>query len=241
MIDRIDREQYVLDELLPEALEEIEGVIGHRIPTPLREVLSKVGWLQNVFRGNWPQSCDEFIRMQELAPDGYTAFIDDGASNYYVMSEEGHLRFWDHEADVAHDTDEDFQSFMDGLIRAPEPSEDLAWHVQMAFNANGSDDVIELLAEHLGLTPVGAWAQKDTSSAGVTTHVLPVVVDGIDAQVSRQSYAEWDDDIFYLNRVIPIDRINAYRNIFQKLEEAECVQFKLVNYGILPADLEEDT
>ncbi len=84
------------------------------------------------------------------------------------------------------------------------------------------------------------WAFKDTSPDDVYTYTLPVTTEEGPSIVSKQRYEGWSNDIYYFNKVIPTSQIEQYKRIFDALENDTSVKFTLIDYGILPTDLEED-
>lgn len=233
----ISSEIYILDPLSSEDISAIETALEKKIPEPLRSLLVKVGFLQNAISGDWPLSAQEFIEMQKWIPDGYTAFINDGAGNCYVTSDQGGLHLWDHEINRICNTEYDFISFIDNSLRDPEPINSLSWRVQMAFDAKDDEKVMSALSKYFCIHVVGQWTFKDISPAGVSTYLLPVSEAGRQTAISKQVYAGWSRDIYYLNKVIPIAEIAKHKEIFQIMERDQAIGFKLINYGILPTDI----
>ncbi len=240
MITNITPENYMLDSLDPDVIAEIESELGCKIPEPLCSLLVRIGFLQNVIAGDWPGSRREFLSMQEYMPDGCVAFMGDGAGNYYVMCSDGKLVFWDHETNQTDGMDQDFEDFITGLVRDPEPPDKLAWRTQLAFDSNNDAVVLGLLGQYLGVKVAGDWAFKDTSPDDVYTYTLPVTTEEGPSIVSKQRYEGWSNDIYYFNKVIPTSQIEQYKRIFDALENDTSVKFTLIDYGILPTDLEED-
>jgi hypothetical protein len=236
----IDSEKYVLDPILEDQIAEIEEQIGQEIPNELRDVVSQVGFLQNAIGGDWPQSAREFIEMQEWIPEGHVAFMGDGAGNYYVVSTDSQLLFWDHETGGLTECSGDFKSFINGILLDPDPLDEVSWHVQLSFDVNEDQVIIELLVDGFGLHLLGGWEFKDTSPAGVSEYLMRFEENGKLGVISKLSYAGWDHDIVSFNRVIPIANISQHREMFQDFESDASLRFKLVNYGIMPTDLGDD-
>lgn len=236
----IEPDTYVLDPIDPDEMDSIESQMGRKVPTTFRKIFMKVGFLQNAISGDWPQSAREFIGMQECIPDGHVAFMNDGAGNYFVVSEQDVLMFWDHETGELSNHNSDLQTFINESLRDPEPVGDQSWHVQMAFDVIDEQSVLQALKKTFVLDLSGQWEFKDTSPAGVSTHLLRINEAGKPGLVSKQTYAGWEHDIIYYNRVIPIDEIGKHRMIFRNFENDPSFRFKLVNYGILPTELGDD-
>jgi hypothetical protein len=233
----ISPENYVLDPINADEMDSIEQQMGRKIPSKLRNIVSKVGFLQNAIGGNWPQSTSEFIEMQESIPAGHVAFMNDGAGNYYVVSPENTLLLWDHEMGELVHEDSEFTSFINEFLRDPEPIDELSWHVQMAFDATDDQVVLSTLSEHFDIQVIVDWKFKDTSPAGVSTYLLQIKVVDQETLISKQIYDGWGHDIYYLNMVIPINEIAKHKDIFKAMESNQLLKFKLVNYGIMPTDL----
>ena len=237
----ISSDIYFLDPINTDEMSNIELNLGRKIQPSLRSVISKVGFLQNAIGGNWPRSTIEFIKMQELIPNGHVAFMDDGSGNYYVISSDNRIKLWDHEIDKIISTEfDDLDSFIYKSLLTPEPLTKQSWHVQMAFDVNHVQPIVDLLSDRFGLTFVGEWEYKDTSPSGVSCYLLGFTEPGNIGAITKQTYAGWNKDVIYCNRIIPIKDIKKYQRIFMDLESDSSLKFKLIDYGIMSTDSGND-
>lgn len=233
----INSEKYVLDPIREAQMAEIEERIGQKIPGDLRDLVSKVGFLQNAIGGDWPQSANEFIEMQEGMPGVHVAFMGDGAGNSYVVSADNRLLFWDHETGEFSEKHGDFKSFINDLLREPVPLDELSWHVQLAFDVNQDQAVIKLLVDNFGLNPIGDWEYQETSVADVSSYHLRFKEDEKPGVISKLSYDGWDHDSIFFNRTIPISALSRYRQMFDDFESDKSLRFTLIDYGIMRTDI----
>lgn len=144
MFNNLELKNYVIDPIGNVDIVAIEQKIERAISVELREVISRFGFLQNMIGGDLAGNVAEFIDMQTYIPQEYVAFMSDGAGNYYVITPDNHVFFWDHETLELTETDS-FESFINGFIRQPEPLSEVSWHTQLSFETKTVEDEEKLI------------------------------------------------------------------------------------------------
>jgi hypothetical protein len=234
----INRDDYILDSIHEDVLRIIEARISRVIPTQLRELLATVGFLQNAIGSNWPESSEEFVRMQDQIPQEYVAFADDGAGNHFIVSIDNHVSLWNHEELTSNDMGMEIKAFISEIIRDPEPLDELSWQVQMAFSSNNEEIIFVTLFDEFGMRVMGEWQFDGTEKSGVSTFHRKVTSGSAHTRLEKLACDTWDVDIISHNLSIPIVDVPRYKNIFAQMRDNPALGFKLVNYGILPSDFD---
>jgi hypothetical protein len=236
----IDKSLYVLDQLSDDSISIIELKSKRRIPTVLRKFMSEIGFLHNVIAGDWAQDEQSFVEMQEVVPNGYVAFMGDGCGNYYVTSDDESVLLWDHEDGKLHSQNCHFMEFIERYLREPEPIDSLSWQVQLSFDCSNETVIIDLLSKRFGLKTVGKWKFEEKSSAGVSSYILKYKSGNGDGSIGKLTNKDWEWDMISMDFTVPIQDIARYKRIFDELSSMNEIRFKLINYGILPTDLDDD-
>lgn len=229
---------YVTNPLTEEELGTLEELLDRSIPSVVREILTTIGFPQNVCY-RLPEDEFELTRMQTDVHPDFFGFAHDEDEDLLLCDSAGnvfkHASRLDNYKVIGHSV----AQFVKANIVEAETNVELAWHTQLSFHTNREDAVIAALGETFHLTSESGWQYSDTSPADVVTDVRHFESTAGEKRLSRLSYHGWDEPIFFINFRFRPDEIKTAKARIKQLTEAD-VGFKLVNYGILPFNLDSE-
>jgi hypothetical protein len=205
----------------------------------VRSWLETVGSPQNVCY-RLPDNADRFATMQRSMPsDTFTFATDDDLDAVFAVGPQNTVLKFTYGQEQPVDTGISFWDYVERNLAEPLGDIELAWHTQLSFSTDREHEVIALLSRAFSLTDFEGWAYIDTSPADVVTHHNNCNSPRGSTFVSRQTYHGWTTPICYFNYKIPLNDIRSLKTTFRHFDGAS-VGFKLIDYGILPFDLESD-
>jgi len=239
MFDTETLSRYVVTPLTDSEILELEAACQREIPTDVRSWLATVGAPQNLCR-RLPEDEGEFVRMQQWVPGDLFAFSsDEELDAIFALDQQGNVYRKDYgkvEPDLVGGT---LEEYVLSNLDAPSPLAETKWHTQLSFKTEHEDQVLAELSRAFSLTELSGWEYRDTSPADVITHVIRCTSPHGPTKISRQEYRGWTTPIFYFNRQISIDDIRSHKSIFRHFDTLD-IGFKLINYGLLAFDDDED-
>lgn len=230
---------YVSTPLSDAEIAAVEKACGRALPKDVRSWLETVGSPQNVCH-RLPDNADRFATMQRSMPNDTFAFAtDDDLDAVFAIGPQNTVLKFTYGQKQPVDTGTTFWDYVNNNLAEPLGDIKLAWHTQLSFSTDKEEEVLALLSRAFSLTEFEGWAYVDTSPANVITHHNNCNSPHGSTFVSRQTYRGWNTPICYFNYKIPLDDIRSLKATFRHFD-GESVGFKLIDYGILPFDLDSD-
>jgi hypothetical protein len=234
-------------------IDAVERLTGHTLPAFYREYLGTFGLLQDFVVGLLEKPY-EFETYREYLPKHLW-------SDYIVIGHNGGEDCWLLPAKATASDNQLYEcqhwngyeivplgfSFTELLFRSipsaasqshSVPNDQKAWKVQVAVHSKDYQKLLTTLQGKL-LTD---WVRTGTSSAGVTTFSAEIYLPFGNRTLSRLEYKEWSTPLLFFDMEDPFAQlqrgISTIRPVDQALQAAFGDAHKLVDYGIMPINLD---
>lgn len=232
--ETIDLSQYVTCPLSESEVRFLETAMQRSIPAGFRGFLREVGVPQNLV----PQMIqDEYaLVFNQRYNDSDGLVFAEPAESLLVETTSGEI------VELAYDERRtvyaSFGEFLQDNISLPHDPSEMCWAVQLSFATKDEVRVMQTLEDHLGAVFEGSWEKLDTSPAGVTSFKMACSAPE-HPHLKRLEYSAWNTPQYFLNQRVSPPRIADFKGSIAALSSAN-LGFKLVNYGIMPMDRDDD-
>jgi hypothetical protein len=232
-LETVNLAEYVTCPLSEDEVGVLEAEMGRLIPAGFRSFLLQVGIPQSLVSEIIHDEGALVRKQRSWKSDGFV-FAEPGEGVLVETARGEVIEASYGESRVAFRS---FDAFLADSIAQPHDPNELCWAVQLSFATRDEQRVRETLQHHLGVQFDVPWERLKVSRAGVTSYRAACLsVDHRD--LKRLEYPGWDSPIFFLDQRVPSARIRTLKSSLTAWRFSD-LGFKLVNYGILPKDLEE--
>lgn len=243
------RQVVVIHPLTVEEVEQIERVLGGRLPGYYREFLLKIGLKQDVVLGLHDQFRD-FDNLDNLLPENeghrFFRFGHNGGEEYWLLriDDPSDMTIYEYDQYSSYRIVSMRKTFERLLQEAVEhlklnktrliENHFKAWRVQFAVDTFHAHDVVEALGTWFDCVLVSAPSDLEVTAAGVICSEGHIMIDDVIVQLRKQEFRDWNSPSYYFNWEEPVEEMIRDSKI--KRMEAALVagglDVTVIDYGI---------